>query len=106
MQLSAVFSRFLGRFSVALNPYPSECLKSSLKPYELPRDSYEADINQIVTTRTSRTKKKKCTRLVIKTMSLQQRKKVNRITNLGSRSIIFDILQKQKTSSQANWTEI
>jgi hypothetical protein len=74
---SASFSRFLRKVSVTLGPYPSACLKPSPKLYEFPRDTQEADINQIVMTRMGvRHEREKMYTPGKPTMSLPQRNKV------------------------------
>jgi hypothetical protein len=91
VQLSAAFSLFLAKVSVALDPYPSARLKPSPKPYEFPRDSHEADINQIFIAHTNVRHER-----IKMYMSGKQHyvPSTKRVTNLGSWATLCDILQK------------
>jgi len=94
VQLSAAFSRFLGKVSVTLDQYPSACFKPPPKPYEFPRDSQEADINQIVTARTNLRHEREKMYTSGKPNYVPTAKKEGKtVKNLVSWAILCDILQ-------------
>ena len=103
MQLSVAFSRFLGKVSVTLDPYSSACLKPSTKPYEFPRDTHEADINQIATARTNvrheREKNVHVWRAKLCPYHKDRRQEGNEFGFMGDTVRHFT-----RFSSQANWT--